>query len=136
MHVHTFNFTEFEGGTRELLERTVDALVHVRDTDGVSALVVSVFLPDAQCHLLLELDDTAPGYCDLTVVEQSPEDAAVLRELPEKEYDETMSYVRHIVETFLERRPVSNVLVSTDGRRVHDVRSKLERKRAPVDDES
>jgi hypothetical protein len=133
MHVHTFNFTEFEGGIRELLERTVDALVHVRDTDGASALVVSVFLPDAQCHLLFELDDAAPGYCDLTVVEQNPEDAVVLQELPAKKYDEALGYVRHIVETFLERRSVSNVLVSTDGRRVQDVRSKLGRKRAPVE---
>ena len=66
-------------------------------------------------------------------LEQNPEDAVVLQELPAKKYDEALGYVRHIVETFLERRSVSNVLVSTDGRRVQDVRSKLGRKRAPVE---
>lgn len=135
MHVHTFNFTEFDGGIRELLERVVDALVHVRDTEGASALVVSVFLPDGQCHVLVELDEASPGYCDLTIVEQNPETAEVLRELPGKEYGEAVGYVRHIVETFLDRRAISNVLVSTDGRRVQDVRSKLGRTRAPVEEE-
>lgn len=134
MHVHTFNFTEFDGGIRELLERTIDALFHVRDTDGVSSLVVSVFLPDGQCHVLVELDDDEPHRCHLTVVEQNPETAKVLREVNAKEYDEAISYIRHIVETFLDRRPVSNVLVSTDGRRIQDVTSKLGRRATPTDE--
>lgn len=127
MHVHTFNFTEFDGGIRELLERVVDALVHVRDTDGASSLVVTVFLPDARCHVLLELDADTPGRSHLTVVEQNPETAGVLADLTTTGYDEAVGYVRHIVETFLDRRPVSNVIVSTDGRRVQDVRSTLDR---------
>lgn len=134
MHVHTFNFTEFDGGIRELLERTIDALFHVRDTEGASSLVVSVFLPDGQCHVLVELDDDEPHRCHLTVVEQNPETAKVLREISAKEYDEAIGYIRHIVETFLDRRPVSNVLVSTDGRRIQDVTSKLGRKATPNDE--
>lgn len=128
MHVHTFNFSEFGGGVRELLERVIDALFHVRSTDGCAALVVSLFLPDAQCHVLVELDDTDPDYCDVTIVEQSPETVEVLRELSGKEYDETVGYIRHIVEAFLDRTDVSNVLVTTDGRRIQDVTSKLGQK--------
>jgi len=127
MHVPTYNFTEVADNIDEIQKRFIDALFHVRDTEGASALLVSVFLPDAQCHVLVELDPDEPHRCHLTVVNHTPEEATVTEEITAEEYEEAVQYVKQIATTFDDRRPVSNVVITTDGRRVRDVTGLLGR---------
>lgn len=127
MHVRTYNFAEVAANIREIQERIIDALFHVRDSEGVSSLLVSVFLPDGQCHLLVDVDRETGHQCRVTIVKQTPEAAEVTRRLPTKDFDETVHYLEHIVLEFDRRRPVSNLVVTTDGRRVRDVTSRLDR---------
>lgn len=123
MHVPTHNFGEVEERIEEIQKRIVDALFHVRDSDGPSALVVSVFLPEAQCHLLVALDAEAPHRCRLTFLSRTVDEVRVVERVTAKEYEQAVQYVKHVVLEFDRRRTVSNLLVTTDGRRVKDVMS-------------
>lgn len=134
MHVPTHNFAGVEGNVEEVQKRVIDALFHVRDSNGPSAFVVSVFLPEAQCHLLVALDAEEPHRCRLTVVSRDVEGARVLRRLEAREYEEAVRYVTHIVREFDRRRPVSNLVVTTDGRRVRDVVSLVHQHEAAAGD--
>lgn len=124
MHVPTYNFTDIEASIDEIEARVVDALFHVRDTDG-EAVLVSVFLPDAQGHVLVGIDPDVPHRCHLTVVESTPEDASVVERVTAYEFEQAVRYVTHIVVAFDQRRTVSNLVVTTDDDRVGDVVSSL-----------
>lgn len=122
MHVPTHNFGEVSSRIEEIQKRVIDALFHVRDADGPSGLVVSVFLPEAQCHALVELDDEDEDRCRLTIVSRTVEAAGVKEHITADDYEAAVQYVKHLLLEFDERRTVSNVVVTTDGRRVKDVR--------------
>lgn len=121
MHVPTHNFSSIGENIDEIRKRVIDALFHVRDTDGASALLVSVFFPEAQCHLLVELDPDDPHRCQLTVAKQTPEEATVIDSVDARDYDRAVEYLLSILEGFDAERSVSNLVVTTDGRRIQDV---------------
>lgn len=123
MHVPTHNYAGIDGNLEEILHRVIDALFHVRDADGPSAFVVSVFLPEAQCHLLCAIDEETPHRCTLTVVSQSVEGGDVVTQRTANEYEQAVQYVRHILLEFDRQKQISNLLVTTDGRRVRGVLS-------------
>lgn len=127
MHVRTHNFSSIAGNLDEIQKRVIDALFHVRDTEGASAVLVSVFLPEAQCHVLVELDSEDPARCQLTVAKQTPAEATVIDRVDARDYERAVEYVTHILQGFEDRRAVSNLVVTTDGRRVQDVTSLIHR---------
>jgi len=121
MHVRTHNFSSIDGNVDEIQKRVIDALFHVRDTEGASAVLVSVFLPEAQCHVLVELGSEDSARCQLTVAKQTPAEASVIDRVDARDYERAVEYVTHILRGFEDRRSVSNLVVTTDGRRVQDV---------------
>jgi hypothetical protein len=123
MHVPTHNFGSVGENIDEIQKRVIDALFHVRDADGPSEFLVSIFLPEAQCHLLVSIDPETDHRCRLQVLSQTVEGARVVDQFTAKEYEQAVRYVRHILLEFDRQRTVSNLVITTDGRRVRDVSS-------------
>jgi len=121
MHVPTHSFGEVDPNIEEIQKRVIDSLFHVRDSDGSSAFVVSIFLPESQCHVLVALNEENPAECALTVVGQTVNESSIKKQCSADEYEQAVSYVKHILLEFDRRRTVSNVVITTDGLRVKDV---------------
>lgn len=133
MDVTTHSFGSIAGNLAEIQRRVIDALFHVRGSAGPSAFVASVFLPEAQCHVLVAIDPEARHRCEVIVVSRSVDGARVIDRRTADEYEQAVQYVRHILLEFDRRRTVSNLVVTTEEGRVRDVRDLADRQ-APSSD--
>ena len=135
MHIPTHNFGSVGENIDEIQKRVIDALFHVTDADGPSELLVSIFLPEAQCHLLVSVDPETSHRCRLQVLSQAVDGARVIDQFTAKEYEQAVRYVKHILLEFDRQRTVSNLVITTDGRRVRDALSLVEQHETANTDE-
>jgi hypothetical protein len=121
----TYTFTDINDALSDIQMRMIDALIRAREEEA-DGLLVSVFLPQGQCHLLAERHAAEEHLFSLTIVTDRPEGAEVTTRLTRIELEPTVRYIKHVAKTFESRRSVSNLVVTTDSRRIEDVTARLE----------